>query len=51
MQTTDFIKKYFHVPVEGQWLVEKKPSQRWKNNKSLYYNDSTKGILLFYEKP
>ena len=50
MNSQDFINKYFHVPVVGQWLVEKKPTNQWKNKRSVESNNKPKGILLFYPK-
>ena len=48
MLTSTFLDKYFHTPVEGQWLLDKRPHMKWQNNRTIFYNDSGKGILLFY---
>ena len=50
MLAKEFYEKYFHSNVVGQWLQDKKPTLQWKDNKSVFNNTETKGILLFYRK-
>ena len=50
MLAKEFYEKHFHKNVVGQWLQDKKPTLQWKENKSVFSNTETKGILLFYRK-
>ena len=51
MPTYEFYEKYFHHPVLGVYLKDKRVSDVWDKNKSIFQNKKPSGLLFFFEQP